>query len=71
MLVNKLAEPFKIQMKTLNINFDLKVLNSVPPHIILERAIFRQILFNILVNAVKFNKQNGSITVEMSLVRQP
>ena len=63
-LINDVCSVIKVRTNESRIRFDVKIDESVPLELYGDRTRIRQILLNILGNAVKFTRQ-GSITLDI------
>lgn len=51
-----------------NINLENKITSSSLPKINIDPTRFKQIIINLLTNAIKYNKQNGTVTLTYELL---
>lgn len=56
-LINEMENIFRIKTKEKGIDFVIHIESDVPPSLILDETRLRQILFNVVGNAVKFTEQ--------------
>ena len=50
------------------VRFDLRYGGNVPRYVVSDPTRIKQLLFNLLTNAIKFTKDNSCVTVEVSVV---
>jgi PAS domain S-box-containing protein len=63
---NEIYQVFWLKMKEKNLNFDIKIPERLPDTLIMDELRIRQILMNLLSNALKFT-ENGNIVVVVSV----
>jgi len=66
-LIEEVRLVFGEQFKRKSLGFDLKILDTLPGNLFLDVIRIRQILFNLIGNAVKFT-QEGQVSVRISFV---
>ena len=62
-MVEDIAAPFISEMNEKRINFEIIPDNSLPKALCIESRIFSLIIFNLIQNAVKYNKFGGLICI--------
>lgn len=66
-LINELKQIFELKVNSKKLFFDIFIDEQIPEQIILDEARLRQVLFNLIGNAIKFT-DNGGITVNFFLL---
>ncbi|CAN2041703.1 two-component system, sensor histidine kinase [Candidatus Magnetomoraceae bacterium gMMP-15] len=69
-LINKTCDIMTLKANEKNLNFSYKIHPDIPKHLIGDPGRVRQIVVNLIGNAVKFTG-NGKITLEISKVKEP
>jgi signal transduction histidine kinase len=64
--IKDVIKPFSLDIERAKLQVDIKEKSPVPKAFALDTKLYREILFNIIYNAVKFNKPNGSIKIDYS-----
>lgn len=62
-----IKETYKIQCQTKGLNFNMLIAPNLPQQVSLDTKRFRQVLCNLIDNAIKFTPKSGSITVKVTL----
>jgi len=65
-MIKSIEEMLRLKAKTQNISLDFRISKSVPQYINTDEGKLRQIIINLLGNALKFTEQ-GSITLSIEL----
>ena len=60
-MIHEVVEPFQLVLKERELGFQLTEQSSVPAAFMIENKLYKEILYNLIQNAVKFNKNKGSI----------
>ncbi len=68
-LIEYTLQTFRLQLKSPQIELQVRVDQNIPPHLYGDAEKIQQILNNLLSNAIKFTT-SGSITVEVLLLKQ-
>jgi len=53
-----------------NIKFNVSETANIPASFFIEKKLYSEILYNLFQNAVKFNKQNGTVAVTVRFERE-
>jgi|GEM_PF-6449249 len=69
-MVRETGRIFSFQLSRKGLSFEVKIDPALPRHLVLDEARMRQILLNIVGNAVKFT-DHGGITVDISFASVP
>ena len=60
-IIKDVLKPFHMVIKERNLQCQVNGQTSIPVQFFIEKKIYSEILYNLVQNAVKFNKPNGSI----------
>jgi PAS domain S-box-containing protein len=69
LLLQTLKEMFQVRVKAKNLSLEFRLANSLPQHILADEGKLRQVLINLLENAVKFT-QLGYIQLQVTIAHQ-
>ncbi|KAI3634300.1 hypothetical protein MIR68_007904 [Amoeboaphelidium protococcarum] len=67
-LSQKIVKPIVEQLKLKGVEFDLRIADGLPAHILIDPTRFQQILLNMLSNAAKFTQSGGQIVCSLTSV---
>jgi polar amino acid transport system substrate-binding protein/two-component system sensor histidine kinase EvgS len=67
-LFDEVASVFSVSLEKKGLNFSIDIDEKVPQRVLLDETRLRQILFNLIGNAVKFT-QKGSISLKIELLK--
>jgi PAS domain S-box-containing protein len=68
LLLNTLKEMFQVRVKNKNILLEFRMAANLPQHVLADEGKLRQVLINLLDNAVKFT-QTGQVRLQVSLIQ--
>lgn len=60
-LVREVYKPFQHAVKNRKLTCQVHFASSVPSEFFMDKKVYKEIIFNLVQNAVKFNKYGGSI----------
>jgi PAS domain S-box-containing protein len=68
LLLNTLKEMFQVRVKNKHILLEFRMAANLPQHVLADEGKLRQVLINLLDNAVKFT-QTGQVQLQVSLIQ--
>jgi PAS domain S-box-containing protein len=69
LLLHTLREMFQVRVKAKNLSLEFRLANNLPQHVLADEGKLRQVLINLLENAVKFT-QAGYIQLQVTTTQQ-
>jgi PAS domain S-box-containing protein len=68
LLLNTLKEMFQVRVKSKQLSLEFRLAANLPQHVLADEGKLRQVLINLLDNAVKFT-QVGQVQLQVSLIQ--
>ena len=67
--MKKFMSHFEITKSTKNLVIEISDVNQVPEDMCTDWKVYEEILFHLVTNAIKFNKNNGSLSIGLSYIQ--
>ena len=69
-VIKDVMKPFSMVINERNIKFQVSETANIPASFFIEKKLYSEILYNLFQNAVKFNKQNGTVNVTVRFEKE-